>query len=662
MSRQLTPSVRQLQPKDRFKKYVVIMEGYTTEPDYFTELRESYAIEHRESRIDVKIVKRCEKEDGYSAPDYLIQQAQEFSNTFELQEYDELWIVFDADSWPLQALEKLEKWKNQISYHYLAYSNPCFEIWLILHLTEEYQAIKEKLEATKLKKRSKVCKGIHGELRQEKKLSGRYNQYIRHIPLAIARAKVLDVKSKVEFPETICTRVYQLVEKLTTLPEKYVSFNPDKCHNEKEVESKFIVSYLLPKLGYKIGDWQQEVRGDGIRLDFFIKDLVIEAKHPNINLVDKHVEQLKRYLLGKNARYGVLTNAQEFRIYEQKDKLIELVLPPCFIKGIEKKIHKISQLIGKNVLNPENKVLEHFDHPPSVQVIGKQNDMKVIGIYHNKGGVGKTTVAVNLAAAFRNIGKRVLLIDIDAQANATFATGLIKFLTDEEDYLEEANVSHLLTSSDSGFISDLRLQSNSFNDPEIDVIPSHISLTDKQGTLVRYASSRLLLHNKIQQAEQDYDIVIIDAPPSRDIYAEMTLIASDYLIIPSDLKPFANQGLSGVKTFIKITDDMRISIGKEALKIIGVLPSKILPNSQYLKYTFEKQKQRVVGYHNLTVMNSRILDIPAKLAGCLTKDIEIGELIIPDPQSIFKFAKNSDSAKEFNTLANEVLKNIGLTQ
>lgn len=61
--------------------------------------------------------------------------------------------------------------------------------------------------------------------------------------------------------------------------------------------------------------------------------------------------------------------------------------------------------------------------------------MKTIAIYHNKGGVGKTTTAVNLAAAFQNKGQRVLLIDIDAQANSTFSTGLIKFQFEEDDYL-----------------------------------------------------------------------------------------------------------------------------------------------------------------------------------------------------------------------------------
>lgn len=72
--------------------------------------------------------------------------------------------------------------------------------------------------------------------------------------------------------------------------------------------------------------------------------------------------------------------------------------------------------------------------------------MKTIAIYPNKGGVGKTTTAVNLAAAFRNKAKKVLLIDIDAQANSTFATGLIKFQFDEDDNLKDKNVLQIISS------------------------------------------------------------------------------------------------------------------------------------------------------------------------------------------------------------------------
>jgi len=82
--------------------------------------------------------------------------------------------------------------------------------------------------------------------------------------------------------------------------------------------------------------------------------------------------------------------------------------------------------------------------------------------------------------------------------------------------------------------------------PEIDVIPSHINLIEGQYKLNQIAASKTRLVTKLKKWE-NYDIVIIDTPPSRDLYAQVALIAADYLIIPSDLKPFANQGLKREK-------------------------------------------------------------------------------------------------------------------
>jgi len=283
--------------------------------------------------------------------------------------------------------------------------------------------------------------------------------------------------------------------------------------------------------------------------------------------------------------------------------------------------------------------------------------MKVIAIYHNKGGVGKTTVAVNLAAAFRNMGKRVLLIDIDAQANATFATGLIKFIFDEQDDLKGKNILSLLEDNERVFIPDIRRSSHLFNELEIDVIPSHITLLEKQNELSAFANTRWRLNSKIQKVKNEYDIVIIDTASSRDIYAETALIAADYLIIPSDLKPFANQGLPNLLNFIRQTDEIKISIGKEALKIIGILPSKISQNTQYLKNTFERQKKIVVKNYGFSILNSKITDRTV-LSNSFNKTIpmdETEELYLPDPKSIFVFDRNSESAKEFEKLAQEVL-------
>jgi chromosome partitioning protein len=284
--------------------------------------------------------------------------------------------------------------------------------------------------------------------------------------------------------------------------------------------------------------------------------------------------------------------------------------------------------------------------------------MKTIAIYHNKGGVGKTTTAVNLAAALRNKGKKVLLIDIDAQANSTFATGLIKFQFEEDDDLLDKNVYHLISSGEFNLIPDIVRRSKGFNTPEIDVIPSHIMLIDRQDTVTRLAASRFRLNNKLQQVENDYDVVMIDVPPSRDIYAEISLIAADYLIIPSDLKPFANQGLGNVKHFVSEVNETRSSIGKGKLEVLGVLPSKVLTNPRYLESTFPRQRETVLHRYGLPVLDTLIYERVA-LSNCVNQSLSMGTLEIPDPKSIFKFDAKSDSAKEFGNLAIEVLNKIG---
>ncbi|EDN71027.1 abortive phage resistance protein [Beggiatoa sp. PS] len=247
MSRELTPSIRQPQSSNRFKTFLIIMEGEKQEPNYFNTLKKFYTRQHRESRITIKIVKRKEEQKNNSSPSYLIQLAKEFSNQFDLQKYDELWMVFDADSWGIQAFEELNHWKNEENYHYLAYSNPCFELWLILHLTE-YQTIQKRVETAKIRIRSRICKQIHGELKQDNKLSGEYIEYLGDIQQAIERAKALDITPEKEFPNNICTRVYQLVEKLTTLPKKiYLLLTLIFVTTKKrlKVNLLFIIYYLF---------------------------------------------------------------------------------------------------------------------------------------------------------------------------------------------------------------------------------------------------------------------------------------------------------------------------------------------------------------------------------------------------------------------------------
>jgi cellulose biosynthesis protein BcsQ len=456
-------------------------------------------------------------------------------------------------------------------------------------------------------------------------------------------------------------------------------FNPDLCRNESEVESKLIVQYLLPQLGYTPDTWHQEVAIGSIRLDFlafaaqvipFVLDansplsVVMEAKHPKQNL-NNHVLRLRHYLTSLNVRYGLLTNGKEIRIYQKLQSDIQLIFQ-CYGKEVEPKLENIKGLIGRESLK-ERQMIDK----PEVQITEnnlnfetkRQHTMKTIAIYHNKGGVGKTTIAVNLAAALREKGKRVLLIDIDSQANTTFATGLIKFQFDEDDDLREQNISHLLESGDFYFIPEIMRESHFFNNPEIDVVPSHINLIDKQDKLNQIAVSRSRLISKLKIVEKDYDIVVIDTPPSRDYYAEVALIASDYLIIPSDLKPFANQGLPTVKNFLKQINEYRVLIGKPPINIIGVLASKISTNAKFLQYTFPRQRSVISERYDLPLMEAVIYD-RTSLSECMNNSIMVGDLEYPDPKSVIKYANSKtnaqQSAMEFEMLAKEVLQEIGV--
>ncbi len=459
-----------------------------------------------------------------------------------------------------------------------------------------------------------------------------------------------------------------------------MAFNPEICRNESEVESKLIVQYLLPELGYTPDTWHQEVALGSIRLDFLAfavqampfvisanspLSVVMEAKHPKQNL-NNHIPRLKHYLTKLNILYGLLTNGKQIRIYKRVDDFLELVFQ-CSGQEVESKINEIKFFIGREKLKEKQSlddIIVQKTLKDTTDKSKRQKSMKTIAIYHNKGGVGKTTIAVNLAATLRKKGRRVLLIDIDSQANTSFATGLIKFQFEEEDDLKERNVSHLLESGDFNFIEDIARESHYFNNPEIRVIPSHINLIDKEYKLNTISSSKTRLISKLNKVEDCYDFVVIDTPPSRDLYAQVALLAADYLIIPSDLKPFANQGLPTVKQFVKDNNEYREFLGRNPLKIIGILASKISTNSKFLEHTFPKQRKIISERYEIPLMEAVIYERTA-LSQCMNQTITVEELEYPDPQSIVKYAEKGKndaqkSAMEFDVLADEVLQSIGM--
>jgi chromosome partitioning protein len=469
-----------------------------------------------------------------------------------------------------------------------------------------------------------------------------------------------------------------------------VSFNPKLCRNESEVESKLIVQYLLPTLGYDASKWHQEVALGSIRLDFLaltsqvfpsITDsapkvcVVMEAKHPKHNL-DSHVRRLSRYLTRLHVVYGVLTNGKDFRIYELVGDQVKLNFQ-CQGAEITDNIEKIKDIIGRDKLaeiKPKNaSSADKSSSPPqqSVDITPPQSlqttiaipnpkvrIMKTIAIYHNKGGVGKTTTTINLAAAISRKGLKVLIIDLDSQANTTYAAGLMKFDTEEEDTLKDSNIYNVVFYPKSNYIPEIALKST-FTYPPVDVIPAHINLIWQEARLVDKDSSKTHLVKKLELVKDDYDVVLIDTPPSLNLYAKIALIACDYLIIPSDLKPFANEGLRNVKNFVEEIDEFRTFINKPAIAVLGVLPSKILTNANYIKATLPKQEKVVEERYGFPVLETRIFQ-REDLSRAIDNFIFEGDRQIPDPKSIFDFKPDSISAAEFEELANEVLGKVGL--
>lgn len=209
--------------------------------------------------------------------------------------------------------------------------------------------------------------------------------------------------------------------------------------------------------------------------------------------------------------------------------------------------------------------------------------MKIIAIANQKGGVGKTTTAVNLGSALQMNGQRVLLIDLDPQAN------LSSYLGFEGD--GEPTISHLMMSYVTGMAVNAAevIRYNQIN--ELDFIPSDISLANADFYLIQ-AISREKVLSRILSNEQlkVYDYIIIDCLPSLGILLSNALSAADGIIIPVQTQKFA---LDGLTTLTNIYEQIKDSINPR-LDLIGVLPTMV-DNTNISKTILEKLKNKYEG-------------------------------------------------------------------
>ncbi|MGB1349344.1 MAG: ParA family protein [Flavobacteriaceae bacterium] len=180
---------------------------------------------------------------------------------------------------------------------------------------------------------------------------------------------------------------------------------------------------------------------------------------------------------------------------------------------------------------------------------------KIIAIANQKGGVGKTTTSVNLAACLGVLEKKVLLIDSDPQANASSGLGIdtekIKFST-----------YHLLENN-----CDVFEAITTTSSPNVDIIPANIDLVAVEIELVDVENREYMLKNSLNQVIDKYDYILIDCAPSLGLLTLNALTAADSLIIPIQCEYFALEGLGKLLNTVKSVQ----KIHNEKLDIEGLL-------------------------------------------------------------------------------------------
>ena len=256
---------------------------------------------------------------------------------------------------------------------------------------------------------------------------------------------------------------------------------------------------------------------------------------------------------------------------------------------------------------------------------------KIISFINQKGGVGKTTTCVNLATFLAAYGKRVLIIDLDPQGNATTGVGVDKnkeLNTFYDIILDECNIKDAIIST--------KIRN-------LDILPSNVDLAGSEVSLVQRENREKVLKNVVTTIKNEYDYIAIDCPPSLGLLTVNALTATDTIIIPIQCEFYALEGLSQLMNTVKLVKEYL----NANIEIEGVVLT-MKDNRSNLVSQVAKEIRAFFGrkvYETVIPRNVRLAEAPSHGVPILIYDNRSSGALAYQSLALEFLKKNKDSGK-----------------